>query len=289
MPDMFRNIWRVKSERVKRKEEKPKKKRFKLEFYFPDCGSAYSCICANDWNQCPCAPDLHGDRNVTIMLPDITKYRKRLKKVAGIFLNCVKERRQENSCNNTPEDCGSSCTNLIKDQERQPAPKYPPHIFMLNKLWNKIQDSTVKGFEHERHLYYQAQLHMQETFPLHSYTIFILFTDKPMPLLLSISSSMISDLMLQLKRIIFCPSFLSIQYTDIILYVILRFLHYMSVIIQSLQNCEQFQALCLELLDKYLDIEKLECVGQIRALFIAMWCRVVQGGAGSLIGTMALA
>lgn len=69
----------------------------------------------------------------------------------------------------------------------------------------------------QEHLLSPARYQLEETFPSLSTTICMIFSDNILPLLVSISSDMICDLLIQLRIILFSPLLPTMQFLDIIL------------------------------------------------------------------------
>ena len=125
---------------------------------------------------------------------------------------------------------------------------------------------------------YQTKCNLVEQFPSITSTINIIFLDNPTPLLLSLSSSRISYLMSQLRSILFSPLLLMIKSLDVVLFVIIRFLHQVSLILQSVESCEYFPQLWVELGDKckkYFYQHQVEYLAEVRVLYVDMWCRLL--------------
>jgi len=132
----------------------------------------------------------------------------------------------------------------------------------------------------QRQVLCKARHQMEETFPSLAYTVHILFSDNMRILLETISSTMIGDLMFKMRTIFFSPLLIKIPSIDIILSVILKFLHQVSVILQSEANCEYFPQWWLHLWDRwrkscYNQQDREECVAQIQAVYVDMWCVLV--------------
>ena len=120
---------------------------------------------------------------------------------------------------------------------------------------------------------------MEDTFPSLSSTISILFSDNTRHLLLSLSCSMIGDLVFQLRTVLFSPLLLMVQSWDVVLCVCIRFLHQVSLILQSVENCQHFHQRWVELQDKckkYFYQHQVECLTQVREVYIDMWCKMVE-------------
>ena len=103
-----------------------------------------------------------------------------------------------------------------------------------------------------RHLNHLAKCEMMEKFPSLSSTLSALISDDPRPLLLSLSSSMIGDLMFQLRTVLFSPLLLMVQSLYVVFCVIIRFLHQVSCLIQQpAENCQLQHQKWLQLLNKW--------------------------------------
>ena len=131
------------------------------------------------------------------------------------------------------------------------------------------------------HLLSKARYQMEETFPSLSTTICMIFSENILHLLVSISSSMIGNLMIQLRIILFSPLLPTMQFLDVILFVILRFLQSMVLIVQWAEHShsQQVSQWLLELEDnceKYSYQHKLKCLHGIRVIFIDIWCKMLE-------------
>ena len=129
------------------------------------------------------------------------------------------------------------------------------------------------------HLLSKARYQMEETYHSLSPTICMIFSDNILPILVSISSNMIGNLMIQLRVILFSPLLPTMQFLDVILFVILRFLHIMVLIVEWAEHSQQVSQWLLELedkCDKYFHQHKLECVHGIRVIFIDIWCKMLE-------------
>jgi len=130
-----------------------------------------------------------------------------------------------------------------------------------------------------RNIHHKAKCEMMEKFPFLSSTISTLFSDNLRLLLRSLSSSMIGDLLFQLRTILFSPLLLMVQSLDVVFCVIIRFLHQVScLILQSVTNCQLQHQEWLQLLDKWEECfhsHKLECLAEVRTLYIQMWCDLI--------------
>jgi len=128
-------------------------------------------------------------------------------------------------------------------------------------------------------LYHLAKGEMMEKFPSLSSTISILFSHNPKPILLSLSSSMIGDLLFHLSTVLFSPLLPILQSLDVVFSVIIRFLHQVScLILQSVENCQVHDQEWLQLQDKWKDCfysHKLDCLSEVRTLYVKMWCHLI--------------
>jgi len=187
----------------------------------------------------------------------------------------------------------SSPTSLPEKSKRQKTVSLLiPHKRNANNLFGiHLQLETVQIVQvpeghladvsgQQRQVLCKARHQMEETFPSLAYTVHILFSDNMRILLETISSTMIGDLMFKMRTILFSPLLIKIPSIDIILGVLLRFLHQVSVILQSEANCEYFPQWWLHLWDNwrktcYNEQDREECVAQIRAVYVDMWCVLV--------------
>jgi len=127
----------------------------------------------------------------------------------------------------------------------------------------------------QRYILCQARQQMEKTFPFLSFTIHILFSDNLVILLQSISPSMIGDLIFQIKTILFSPLLLTIPFIDIILHVIMRVLHFVSVVLQSEATGEYYPQMLDELWDRLRRCPYEQCVADIRAAWVEIWCNLL--------------
>ena len=72
---------------------------------------------------------------------------------------------------------------------------------------------------------------MVEQFPSMTTTINHIFSDSPSSLLLTLRSTMIGDLMFQIRIILFSPMLPLVHLLDVVLFKMIRFLHQFSIII----------------------------------------------------------
>ena len=104
------------------------------------------------------------------------------------------------------------------------------------------------------------------------------FSDTPRSLLLIISSTMIGDLMFQLRILLFSPLLPLVHLLDVVLFVIIRFLHQVSLIVQSVENCEYLHQRMVELGEKCKKCfygQQVEYLADIRAAYVEMWCSLI--------------
>jgi hypothetical protein len=131
----------------------------------------------------------------------------------------------------------------------------------------------------QRQILCQARQQMEKTFPFLSFTIHILFSDNLVILLQSISPSMIGDLILQIKTILFSPLLLTIPFIDIIIHVIMRVLHFVSVLLQSEAAGECYPQRLDELRHRLrmcpCEQGRVACVADIRAAWVQLWCNLL--------------
>ena len=107
-----------------------------------------------------------------------------------------------------------------------------------------------------------------------SNTINHLFLESPR----SLSSTMIGDLMFQLRILLFSPLLPLVHLLDVVLFVIIRFLHKVSLIVQSVENCEYLRQRVVELgekCEKCFYGQQVECLADIRAVNVDMWCSLI--------------
>ena len=140
-----------------------------------------------------------------------------------------------------------------------------------------IHKGDISG--QQRHLHNQARLEMEDVFPSLSYTIYILFSKNMKPLIQTINSTMIGDLIFQLRIILFSPLLFMIPSLNIVLHVIIRFLHQVSLISQTSENYQYFPNWLEELWGKWEDSfyqDSGKCVEEIRRVYVDMWCMLLQ-------------
>eukprot|EP00092_Neocalanus_flemingeri_P048081 GFUD01054743.1.p1 GENE.GFUD01054743.1~~GFUD01054743.1.p1 ORF type:complete len:398 (+),score=134.47 GFUD01054743.1:72-1265(+) len=169
---------------------------------------------------------------------------------------------------------------LLLPGRRTAEKRFGVHL-QLETVWTVSLPDVQQGdiARQQRHIHYQARCQLEDTFPSLSTTISILFTDNPRHLLLSLSSSMIGDLVFQLRTVLFSPLLLMVQSWDVVLCVCIRFLHQVSLILQSVENCQHFHQVWVELQDKCKKCfyqHQVECLTEVRAAYIDMWCKMVE-------------
>ena len=81
----------------------------------------------------------------------------------------------------------------------------------------------------------KAKYQLIEKFPDLSISINIIFSENIGDILLSLSSTMIGQLMFQLRIVLFSPNLLLINSCDVVLFVIIRFLHQTSLVVESVE------------------------------------------------------
>jgi len=159
-------------------------------------------------------------------------------------------------------------------------------LFGVHLQLETVQTVPVPAGHHgdmssqQRQVLCQSRHQLEEAFPSLSYTVHILFSDNLRILLQTISSTMIGDLLFKMRTILFSPLLNKISSIDIILGVILRFLHCVSLVIQSVENCQYFPQWWLHLWEKWRNNlhhqqDRVECVAQIQAVYVDMWCVLV--------------
>jgi len=127
----------------------------------------------------------------------------------------------------------------------------------------------------QKHILYQARHQMEETFPFLSFTISILFSDNLPIILRSISSSMIGDLIFQIRTILFSPLLITMPFMEIILSVIIKFLHHVSSLLRPACSSYVWE----EVMDRLRTEKGKEgCLETIRTGFIDIWCAALTLG-----------
>jgi len=120
----------------------------------------------------------------------------------------------------------------------------------------------------QRNILSMARLQMEDIFPYMSCTINILFSDNLDIIIRTISSSTIGDLIFQIKTILFSPLFITMQFIDITLSVIIRFLNRVSFLL--------FPSFSSPMVEKMARVMTEECrevwVEVIRSGFVDIWC-----------------
>jgi len=120
----------------------------------------------------------------------------------------------------------------------------------------------------QRNILSMARLQMEEIFPYMSCTINILFSGNLDIIIRTISSSTIGDLIFQIKTILFSPLFITMQFIDITLSVIIRFLNRVSFLLFP-----SFSSPMVEKMARVMNEECREvCVEVIRSGFVDIWC-----------------
>ena len=94
-----------------------------------------------------------------------------------------------------------------------------------------------------RNIQYPPKYNLVEQFPSMRTTINHLFSDIPR----SLTSTMVGDIMFQLRILLFSPLLPLVHLLDVFLFVIIKFLHQVSLIVQTVENCEYFHQRMVEL------------------------------------------
>jgi len=116
-----------------------------------------------------------------------------------------------------------------------------------------------------------AKQDLLEQFPSITTTINHLFMDNLKPLLMSLSSSKIGDLIFNLRTLLFSPMLPMIKSLNIILFQIIKFLH--AVILNM--HCAEQKWLETELEEIYQNYSNIDCLHHIKRVFIIFWISVM--------------
>ena len=123
-------------------------------------------------------------------------------------------------------------------------------------------------------IYSNTKSEMMEKFPSLSTTINLLFSFQTRPLLLSLSSSMMGDLLFQLWSVLISPLLLRMQTLDVVLFILIKFL---QTVFPPLQ-CSYFHSRLADLYEKcekYVYQHQVECLAEVRLLYVDIWCSLV--------------
>merc|ERR1711942_144803 len=292
---------RVKEKKDENKEEK--QTTFSLDFYFSDTDSAYCSLCPSDWNPLEITGDFCESEvtftGISIKNPlrKVFQYfhrvlNKKSESRDGIR-NLHQEGERSHSCDQMLDDNDSVSISTSIPISTSPPPILKPDNPIPVALGEKAEKTVMlllparrtvvatvetvlvppgdKGdiASQQRPILCQARQQMEETFPFLSFTISILFSDNLVILLRSISSSMIGDLIFQIRTILFSPLRITIPFTEIILSVLIKFLHHVSILLHPACSSCMWE----ELMDSLRTEQCKEgCVETIRTGFIDIWC-----------------
>lgn len=116
-----------------------------------------------------------------------------------------------------------------------------------------------------------AKYELIDQFPSITSTINYLFIGNPRPILMSMSSTKIGDLIFNLRSLLFSPLLPRINYFNIILFEIVKFLHTVVLVL----DCEELEVVKAEIEDSYQNCSDKECLNIIRRVFINIWCSLL--------------
>jgi len=132
-----------------------------------------------------------------------------------------------------------------------------------NKSCNDVQGDLT---EQVMKMKDQAKQNLVEQFPSITNTIYFLFSDNPIPKLMSLSSSKISELLFNTRTLLFSPLLPMIHSFDIILFVIIKFLQSVILVLDYAE------------LSSFLELQCTvsdQCLVNIRSIFIQIWCNLI--------------
>ena len=112
----------------------------------------------------------------------------------------------------------------------------------------------------------QAKQNLVEQFPSITNTIYFLFSDNPIPMLMSLSSTKISELLFNTRTLLFSPLLPMIHSFDIILFVIIKFLQRVILVLDYAE--------LPSFLDRQCTVND-QCLVNIRSIFIQIWCNLI--------------
>ena len=102
-----------------------------------------------------------------------------------------------------------------------------------------------------------------------------MFSENPKQLLMSLSTTMIGDLVLNLITLLFSPLLPLVHSLDVVLLVMIKFLHCLSLILQPV---EYFHPRLVELGEKWekdFYKHKETCLVAVRDIYIDIWWRLL--------------
>ena len=127
-------------------------------------------------------------------------------------------------------------------------------------------------------IYSNTKSEMMDKFPSLSTTINLLFSFQTRPLLLSLSSSMMGDLLFQLWSVLISPLLLRMQTFDVVLFIFIKLLQNVFLPLQSGEKCSYFHSRLADLYEKcekYVCQHQVECLAEVRLLYVDIWCCLV--------------
>ena len=153
------------------------------------------------------------------------------------------------------------------------------HLQIKNAVTFQVPETTScdKGnvSDQVRNIKHRAKCNLVEQFPSITTTINHLFTDNPRHLLMSLNTTMIGDLLFNLRTLLFSPLLPMVHSLDIVIFVMIKFLHCLSVFLQPV---EYFHPRLVELGAKWemnFYKHKETCLVEVRAIYIDIWCRLL--------------
>jgi len=167
-----------------------------------------------------------------------------------------------------------SVTILLPNKHTTGRP-FGPHLRIQNTKLFKLPpgNSNNKGnvSNQLKKIRDEAKQDLLEQFPSITTTIHHLFTDNLKPLLMSLSSSKIGDLIVNLRTLLFSPLLPMITSLDIILFQIIKFLHAVTLVL----DCAEHKWADNELKKVYQNISSIDCLDNIKKVFIIIWISVM--------------
>ena len=244
--------------------------------YFP---LSQSCACESESDLCDISSETEDAKNSFYNSNTLSN---NPSKTTSSFPSIIKSNRFQKTQN--PNKPKKNVTILLPTKRTKKKP-FGIHlqlestsIFQPNLLKVNLEHGDVSRQVTQIHS--NAKYEMMSYFPSLSTVVDLLFTSNTSHILLSISSTMIGDLMIQLRMVLFSPLLIIMKSLDVVLHVIIKFLHQVSLFLKSVQNCQYFPRYWEELYNKckkYFYNQQVEyIITEVRELYIDMWCKMLE-------------
>merc|ERR1712129_499364 len=111
------------------------------------------------------------------------------------------------------------------------------HLQIQNVVQVPDRTSCVQGDVSDQviNMKLKAKCNLVEQFPSITTTINHLFSENPRHLLMSLSTTIIGDLLFNLRTLLFSPLLSLVHSLDVVLLVMIKFLHCLSLILQPVE------------------------------------------------------